>query len=49
MPDTRASGVLSVKEPQFKALRKINLKVQLDILRARKHKIRFKKKDLIAL
>jgi hypothetical protein len=48
MPDTRASGVLSAREPQFKALRKIDPKVQLDISRAGKHKIRFRKGDPVA-
>jgi hypothetical protein len=48
MPDTGASGVLFAGEPQFKALRKIDPKVQLDMSRAGEHKIRFRKGDLIA-
>jgi hypothetical protein len=48
MPDTGASGVLSAEEPQFKALRKIDPKVQLDISRAGEHKIRFGKGDPVA-
>jgi hypothetical protein len=49
MPNTKASGVSSAGEPQFKALRKINLKVQLDMLRAKEHKIRFGKEDPVVL
>jgi hypothetical protein len=48
MPDTGASGVSSAREPQFKALRKIDPKVQLDISRAGEHKIRFGKGDPVA-
>jgi hypothetical protein len=48
MPDTGASGVSSVEKPQFNALRKINPKVQLDMLRAGEHKIRFGKGDPVA-
>jgi hypothetical protein len=48
MPDTGASGVLSAGEPQFNALRKIDLKVQLNMLRADEHKIRFGKGDPVA-
>jgi hypothetical protein len=48
MPDTGASGVSSAREPQFKALRKIDPKVQLDMSRAGEHKIRFGKGDPVA-
>jgi hypothetical protein len=48
MPDTRASGVSSAREPQFKALSKINSKIQLDLSRAREHKIRFGKGEPMA-
>jgi hypothetical protein len=48
MPDTGASGVSSAEEPQFKALCKIDLKVQLDMSRAGEHKIRFGKGDPVA-
>jgi hypothetical protein len=48
MPDTGASGVSSAGEPQFKALRKIDPKVQLGMSRAGEHKIRFGKGDPVA-
>jgi hypothetical protein len=48
MPNTGASGVSSAGEPQFKALRKIDPKVQLDMSQAGKHKIRFRKGDPVA-
>ena len=48
MPNTGASGVSSAREPQFKALRKIDPKVQLNISKAREHKIRFGKGDPVA-
>jgi hypothetical protein len=48
MPNTGASGVSSAKEPQFKALRKIDPKVQLNITKAGEHKIRFGKEDPVA-
>jgi hypothetical protein len=48
MPDTGASGVSSAGEPQFRALRKIDPEVQLDLSRAGEHKIRFGKGDPVA-
>jgi hypothetical protein len=48
MPNTGASGVSSAEEPQFKALYKIDPKVQLNISKAGEHKIRFRKEDPVA-
>ena len=47
MPDTRAAGISTAREPQLQALQRTNTSLRLDRTVARDHRIRFKKGSII--
>jgi hypothetical protein len=48
MPNSRAAGVSTTREPQVIALRKLQLSLRIDTTTAGNHKIRFRKGDTLS-
>jgi hypothetical protein len=48
MPDTRAAGISTAREPQLQALQRTNISLRLDRTVTEDHRIRFGKGSIIA-